>query len=313
MGQQRPHQLTDSFVRGLSTAFGDAGFPSTLEHIVERPEGSEDPIPGFVRLTFDNDGAVVGPNRIKTLDVHEVYWADRVTGLAKVWAVIQWLAFTSLIPIRAWAQQATIVAPSRSGTLRRFFAIVTETLRAILLPLIPIGLAAIVISGATSQDRLRAASEDFDDLKSLIPDPWVGVALAGLTLGALGMVWGALKLRSLARLHKHHRALIEWSFWSVFTAVVVIGAAIVLADAVGTNYEYIVREVAATVLPARRAHPPLRGRRGLDDQQIRDRFCGRRDDLHAGTQRALASGRAAGQDPRPGHRRPQPYHRDRRR
>ena len=248
MGQQRPHQLTDSFVRGISNAFSDA--QPVLEHILESGGSSEDPVPGFVRMTFSNGPATVGPNSIATLDIHEVYWADRVTGIARVWAVIQWLAYTALIPIRAWAHQATVVAPSTPTGGTRMKRMLEEVVRAALLPLIPIAIAALLFAGYSSRTRLGDAANGLTTLWDDIGNPLVTVGLVCLTLTAIGMVWGAFRLHKIQPHYTASDDLRHWSIWSFLGGAVLLGAAMLLAEASNLTYGTIIARIGESLRTA---------------------------------------------------------------
>lgn len=235
MGEQQPFGLTDLFARKLS----DLIRPETkLSHQIE-PGHIEDSPDSFVRLTAGAPATGDGAAELE-VDLHEVYWADKPQGLIKLKEVGKWLWWTSLTPLRRWAQSASLFhnpggpGPPWRGAVR----FLREAGLALVLPILGIALFAFAVNGAFLTDsyvdsvgaKLGAAS--FSIGTYLLGIAWVSAMLGGLFLvyGGVG-TWRAVRYeKSLAapdpsEYGSRWRWMLGWSLGSVGTGLGLLGVA----------------------------------------------------------------------------------------
>lgn len=200
MGEQRPLELTDTFVRGISRKLIGEQIAFRLRHVVEPLEGPLRSVQSYVRVEVEEpgeDGKVLGPNRFGSIEVHEVYWADRLTGIARLWAVIRWLATTSLTPVRFWSQQAAILAPRAENVWNRYWLLLRESGRALYIPGIGLGVLGLFTYSASQRRNLEAAGREVGELVDAVGNPWLTALMLLLVMAALGLFFGSFSLRRL--------------------------------------------------------------------------------------------------------------------
>jgi len=149
MGEQKAYELTDSFVRNLTDALCGQQDVKLEHRIVTKGEAS--PPSSHVRMSFPS---AKSPRDVESIDVHEVFWADKPQGLIKLKEVGKWLFRTSVAPLLRWSQNASLFyQPDRE---RRWwqaaFVFFKELVMAAMLPLLGALLLLFTINGIALLD-----------------------------------------------------------------------------------------------------------------------------------------------------------------
>lgn len=246
MGEQRPFGLTDLFGRNLADRL--PGGQATLSHEIE-PGALEEPPGSFLRLTAATTPED-GPAGNLQVDLHEVYWADKPQGLIKLKEVGKWLWWTSLTPLRRWAQSASLFhnpgGPRRRpwGGILRFLG---EVGLALALPILGVALFVFALHSALLAASYWTSVEGeltdatFSATVYLLGIVWLTAVAGGLFLLSGGIrTWSAVRFETslvdepdLAGHASRWRWMRRWSVGSVLTGLVLLGGAYLLHGVAG--------------------------------------------------------------------------------
>ncbi len=240
MGEQRSYQITDDFVRNLATQYGTSPHNVSLtHHVVNELAGVGSTVRSHVGIALKDSQ---GPNKISNIDVHEVYWADKPKGWIRLQETLKWLAKTSMVPVRAWAQHAALLTsnPDQSR-LGRVGFFLREILLAALLPLFGLALLALGSWLPGQIGDLWAAIKQ----NLLVVKPGVATIVELMLLMAVGLVlvaslWGAWGIGRLVSYEKRlalkkvpfeerWRRLRAWMILSIITGALVIPVIVIIA------------------------------------------------------------------------------------
>ena len=232
MGEQQAHELTDTFVQGLTDQLRVHHQVETqLEHRIVA-EDETGPPTSHVRVSFPSKTF----SDLAGIDVHEVYWADKPQGLIKLKEVGKWLFRSSLAPLRRWGQNAALFyQPDHEQKWWRSVGLFTkEVFTAALLPLLG---GLLLLFTVSAVDLIGSYVNDVRGKLNATSWPLAWLAVFALAAaGAVALIAGVFHLLGQVR---YERKLTSddtskysgrWKWlrgWALWTGVAAVGLGLV--------------------------------------------------------------------------------------
>jgi hypothetical protein len=198
MGEQVPWQEPDAVIQGLTRRYMSRPDPAPgeppkvdlaavdLQYRVERT-GDDPPRPTpVVRLAIKGGRR---RSRFDSIDIHQVYWADRPQGLVSWAAVAGWILTSALAPVLQWPRNASAIVQEREWGRRwpTLGRLLLEMVFAVGVPALGVALVTAVVLAA--RGLLQMGIEARDTVATLGLADGAGVlavaVLAAATLAAL--------------------------------------------------------------------------------------------------------------------------------
>ncbi|MEX0826184.1 MAG: hypothetical protein WD184_05480 [Acidimicrobiia bacterium] len=214
MGEQQPHQLTDLFAVELSRVHRRRGNQVELRHRVVASEGHR-ASQSYVEVKITPKSRTARQPDT-TIDLHEVYWADRPQGLIKLKEVGRWLFTTSLAPLLRWSLHAAshyrwprdadrelpTAAPPAAAPAQEYeyspragvAGFLREVLLALALPVLGLVLFMLAANAATHVDNyLKGLGTDFREIDAAWTDFALLAMFTVLSAASLFMAFGGYR------------------------------------------------------------------------------------------------------------------------
>ena len=181
------------------------------------------------------------PTGIGSIDIHEVFWADKPQGLIKLKEVGKWVFRTSLAPLLRWSQNASLFYHPGHPERQPRWDFWREILLALMLPLLG---AMVLLFGANAFGFVDSYVDNVrEGLAAAHLSGWQYVWLAVFLVATVGSLTLIIGLRQLFQRISYERKLsqgpppdqtdysirwkwlTEWAWRSGFTVAVLAGIA----------------------------------------------------------------------------------------
>lgn len=209
MGQQRPFQPLDAFVRGLRDALKDLNNTVQLTHFLN---GRQTVFDHYIRIE-----CIETDNLKRPLDVYEYYWAPITQGGATFVQILSWFCVTVLTPLKRLAYNLPLVMQKgKKLTLTGQFW--SEIWRVVWIPLAGLTIAGFVVIlvkrsvGLVGEltKALRAGIPPYQTWTAALPDTFTGLVFLGAGVAVLAIFISLPEqIRDLIRLRRIRPGIIK--------------------------------------------------------------------------------------------------------
>ena len=210
MGEQVPWQEPDAVVQGLTRRYMSRPAPAPgdapqvdlqgveLHYLVERTASAPPRTTPVIRIGLKSSRR--RRSRFDSIDVHQVYWADRPQGIVSWAAVARWILASAFAPVLHWPRNAAAIVQEREWGRRwpSVGRLLLEMLFAVGVPALGVALVATVL--LAGRGLVQMGIEARDAMATLgLADGAGLLAVLVLAAAALSALVGSYRVLRRAR------------------------------------------------------------------------------------------------------------------